>query len=55
MVVPEDFEQESEYDYMPGRKMKKKKKKKRKQKKIAREDGVNYRELMMAAAYGGLT
>ncbi len=49
--VPEDDEFESEYSYLPGKKLKKKKKKKKKQKK----EDIDLRGLMMAKAYGGLT
>ena len=47
--VLEDYELETEYDFQ-GKKMKKKKKKKRKNPK----DDTNYRDLMMAAAYGNM-
>ena len=51
--VPEDIELESEYSYLPGKKLKKKKKKKKAKKKPS--DEIDLRELMMAQAYGGLS
>jgi hypothetical protein len=51
--VPEDIELESEYSYLPGKKLKKKKKKKKSKKKTG--DDIDMRELMMAQAYGGLS
>ena len=51
--VPEDIELESEYSYLPGKKLKKKKKKKKAKKKPS--DDIDLRELMMAQAYGGLS
>lgn len=45
------MELESEFSYMPDRKMKKKKKKKKKTKDAIDID----RELLMAKAYGGIT
>ena len=47
--VPEDYELETEYDFH-GKKLKKKKKKKKK----AHKDDTNYRDLLMAAAYGNV-
>jgi hypothetical protein len=51
--IPEDDDMESEYSYLPNKRLRKKKKKKRKQPK--KEDEIDLRELMMAKAYGGLT
>eukprot|EP00347_Sterkiella_histriomuscorum_P011390 403372642 len=51
-AVPEEFEYESDYSYLPGKKLKKKKKKK---KKVKKEQEIDLRELKMAVAYGGLT
>lgn len=50
--VMEDDELESEYSYLPGKKMKRKKKKKKKTKK---ENGINDRDILMAQAYGGIS
>lgn len=50
--VVEDDELESEYSYLPGKKLKKRKKKKKKPKK---EPGINDRDLLMAQAYGGIS
>lgn len=52
MKVNEDDEFESEYSYLPQRKIKKRKKKK---KKLNKDDEIDLRELMMAKAYGGIT
>jgi hypothetical protein len=53
--VPEgDEEEDSEFSYLPDRRMRKKKKKKKKKKK-AQEGSIDERELMMAKAYGGLS
>lgn len=49
--VPEEVELESQFSYLPDRKMKKKKKKKKKAKETIDID----RELLMAKAYGGIT
>lgn len=53
-MVPEEFEYESEYSYLPGKKLKKKKKKKKK-KAPKKEPEIDLRELKMAVAYGGLS
>jgi len=53
MGVPEDEELESEYSYLPNRRLRKKKKKPKKKPK--KDDEIDLRELMMAKAYGGLT
>ena len=50
--MPEDDEFESEYSYLPNKRLRKKKKKKKKQPK---DEEIDLRELMMAKAYGGLT
>jgi len=49
--VVEDDEFESEYSYLPGKKLKKKKKKKKKKP----EKEIDLRELKMAVAYGSLS
>lgn len=48
--VPEDLELESD----DGRELQKKRRKKKKKTKQPKEDNVNYRDLMMAAAYKGI-
>ena len=49
--VPEEVEMESQYSYLPDRKVKTKKKKKKKKNK----DNDIDRDLMMAKAYGKIT